>query len=110
MCTCLSRFANLLPALPSIYRAQPVRAGLVRRPSEYAWSSYPVNALGESSSLIEPHSTYLALGRDPPQRRTAYRHLFKADPTNAELTEIRVAANSGFALGSKAFITELERI
>jgi putative transposase len=88
----------------------PVRAGMVQRPSEHVWSSYRVNALGESSSLIEPHSTYLALGRDPAQRRTAYRYLFKADLTNAELTEIRVAANSGFALGSKAFIAELERI
>src|SRR4029078_6537005 len=49
---------------------------------------HPVKALGASSLLIDPHSGYLALGRDPAQRRSAYRYLFKADLTNAERTEI----------------------
>jgi putative transposase len=88
----------------------PVRAAMVRRPSEHVWSSYHCNALGESSTLINPHRTYLALGRDPEQRRTAYRQIFKAELTNEELGEIRRACNSGFALGSKEFVAQVERI
>jgi len=88
----------------------PVRARMVDRPSQYAWSSYHVNALGDSSRLIQPHPEYRALGRDPPQQRTAYRQIFKAEITNEEITAIRRACNSGFALGSKEFIAEIERL
>jgi len=108
--SCLVDSQNYFLRCHRYIELNPVRAGMARRPSEYPWSSYGTNGLGEYSSLVEPHPTYLALGRDPAQRRTAYRHLFKAEITNAELEEIRVAANSGFALGSKAFIAELERI
>jgi putative transposase len=86
----------------------PVRAGMVRRPADYRWSSYRVNGQGESSTLIEPHRSYLALGRNPADQRTAYRNLFKDDPTEEELKEIRSATRGGFALGSKQFIAEVE--
>ncbi|HHT0594482.1 TPA: transposase, partial [Legionella anisa] len=33
----------------------PVRARMVRHPSEYPWSSYRYNALGELDSLVTPH-------------------------------------------------------
>ncbi len=51
----------------------PVRAGMVRRPEAYRWSSYAANAAGREDSLLSPHPHYLALGRDPDQRRAAYR-------------------------------------
>lgn len=86
----------------------PVRAGMVRRPWEYLWSSHRVNARGESSTLIEPHRIYLALGRNPADRRTAYRNLFKDDPSDHEVHEIRSATRGGFALGSKEFVAEVE--
>lgn len=87
----------------------PVRAGMVRRPGEYAWSSYRANAEGESSSLIKPHCAVLALGRDAASRRAAYRALFKVGPSEEELEQIRSACKSGFALGSKRFIEEVQR-
>jgi putative transposase len=33
----------------------PVRAGLVDEPSQYPWSSFAYNALGEPNPLITPH-------------------------------------------------------
>jgi putative transposase len=54
----------------------PVRAGLVRSPKDYPWSSYGHYAFGKPNSLIDDEPEYLALGRTPAQRRLAYRHLF----------------------------------
>ena len=39
----------------------PVRASMVDHPSEYKWSRYHTNGLGETNSLIENHPLYVAL-------------------------------------------------
>lgn len=54
----------------------PVRAGIVRHPSQYQWSSYRHNGLGETSDLLLPHQNYLDLGRTESERRENYRSLF----------------------------------
>jgi len=54
----------------------PVRAGLVRSPAHWRWSSYRHYALGEANDLITDAPEYLALGPTSPARRKAYRHLF----------------------------------
>jgi putative transposase len=54
----------------------PVRAGIVRSPKDYLWSSYRHYAFGEPNPLIEDEPEYLALGRTPAERRLSYRHLF----------------------------------
>jgi len=54
----------------------PVRAGLVNDPGDYAWSSYSANALGCRDELVTPHALYDSLGRDASQRLAAYRALF----------------------------------
>jgi putative transposase len=60
----------------------PVRAGLVRHPAHYRWSSYRANALGEADALITPHALYCALGRSAEERRAAYRAGFRAAATS----------------------------
>lgn len=55
----------------------PVRAGLVRHPAHYRWSSYRANALGEADALLSPHALYCALGRSGEERRAAYRAGFR---------------------------------
>jgi putative transposase len=62
----------------------PVRAGLVRRPKDWQWSSYRYYAFGEPNDLIDPAAEYLALGRTAPERRKAYQSLF-AIPLSAAL-------------------------
>jgi putative transposase len=40
----------------------PVRAGMVRTPEEYKWSSHAANGLGVPDSIVSPHPEYLRLG------------------------------------------------
>jgi putative transposase len=54
----------------------PVRAGMVPSPKDYAWSSYRHYAYGDPNDLIEDEPEYLALGRTSRERREAYKHLF----------------------------------
>jgi putative transposase len=61
----------------------PVRAGMVRSPKDYAWSSYRHYALGEANPLIDDEPEYLALGRTPAQRRLAYVQLFATQLASA---------------------------
>jgi len=81
----------------------PVRAGIVTHLSEYPWSSYRANGELAPSALISPHDCYLSLGDTPAQRAAAYRQLLRIDPHEKELSEIRSAANGGFALGDEQF-------
>ena len=39
----------------------PVRAGIVKRPEEYVYSSYHANGLGKEDPLVMPHGVFLAL-------------------------------------------------
>src|SRR4051812_34270764 len=50
----------------------PQRAGMVERPSQYAWSSYEQNARGDPRGLLTAHAVYLALADDPESRGAAY--------------------------------------
>jgi putative transposase len=54
----------------------PVRAGLVRHPGAYRWSSYRCNVLGEEDALVTPHPHYCSLARSSELRRAAYAALF----------------------------------
>jgi len=88
----------------------PVRAGMVRGPGDYRWSSFAANADGLENSLISPHEEYLRLGGTPQNRRLAYRGLFASTPPEAEINQIRKAANAGYAFGAEQFVKEIERM
>ena len=60
----------------------PVRAGMVRSPNNYDWSSYRHYAYGHPNDLIDDEPEYLALGRTARERRIAYRHLFSTPLTS----------------------------
>jgi putative transposase len=85
----------------------PVRAGLVEYPSDYRWSSHSTNAHGTHDSLVTPHDLYVALGRNSDERRTAYRALFARRLAEDVMTEIRIATNKAWALGSSRFRSQL---
>jgi putative transposase len=53
----------------------PVRAGLVRSPKDWAWSSYRHYAFGERNDLVDDAPEYSQLAGTAPQRRRAYRQL-----------------------------------
>ena len=71
----------------------PVRANMVSHPGEYEWSSYRINAQGETSLLIEQHLLYLELGSTTEERNLAYRELFRDHMSAEALHEIRDALN-----------------
>jgi putative transposase len=86
----------------------PVRAGMVEHPLNYAWSSYHHNAAGQSDPLIEEHPGYLALGASAALRQSAYRQLFETHLDEACLEEIRNSANKGWVLGNERFKKQIE--
>ena len=55
----------------------PVMSRVVDHPSEYPWSSYGSNAMGEDCGLISPHEVYLALAANEQERREYYRNGFE---------------------------------
>jgi putative transposase len=83
----------------------PVRAGMVRSPKDYRWSSYRHYAFGEPNPLIQDEPEYLALGRTPAARRLAYRHLF-ADPLAAALRTKRPDIVDALFYGDAAWVEE----
>ena len=99
--------------LLAVYRyieLNPVRADMVISPSEYSWSSYNFNALGIVNDLITPHQEYLVLGDSASERNAAYIELFKIEVDGELLNTIGGSINKGLALGSDAFIKEIEAL
>lgn len=88
----------------------PVRAGMVKLPEEYLWSSYRANALGEANKLLVPHSVYQGLGRDDAERYNRYRALFKHHINENALSEIREATNKSWVLGNDSFRAQIETL
>ena len=86
----------------------PVRAGMVTRPTQYAWSSHRANANGDPDPLVTPHEWYLTLGGDTTSRLAAYRSLFALDDPDAVVSAIRDATKRGWAVGDARFRAELE--
>ena len=88
----------------------PVRAGLVKDPAEYRWSSYRVHALGVHARLWSPHDLYLALGESNRQRQDAWRKLV-GEVLNIELlAKVRHCSNAGLVLGTETFREQVCRL
>lgn len=89
----------------------PVRAGMVRYPADYPWSSFRANAMGEVSSLLSQHPLYLSLAPTPEERNFAYQALFGSAALKGEdTTMIRDALKSGLPLGRPGFILQLQEV
>ncbi|HHH42565.1 MAG TPA: transposase [Gammaproteobacteria bacterium] len=106
--------ANIVDAecyLLTCYRyieLNPVRAGMVEHPGDYAWSSYQRNACGKYQAYIREHEIYTQLGRDPATRQAAYRDLFSDALDRNVLHAIRTSATSSMPLGNDRFREKLE--
>ena len=87
----------------------PVRAGMVAHPSDYPWSSYHSNALGQANDLITPHLEYWRLGKTDEDRQAAYRQLFKSHIPESSLDEIREATNKAWVLGNDRFKRRIQK-
>ena len=86
----------------------PVRAGMVKHPKEYPWSSYLINAVGKENMLIESHAQYLALANNEHSRLAAYRELFRSALDPNVIHDIRASLQTGTPLGNEKFRLEIE--
>ncbi|HEX7640608.1 MAG TPA: transposase [Burkholderiaceae bacterium] len=88
----------------------PVRAGMVRHPSEHVWSSYRTNAGLAAEPLVKPHRLYRALGASDEARFEAYSALVQM-PMDAEMLKtIRDSTNKGWAMGGGRFKSKIETL
>ena len=58
-----------LLACGSYVELNPVRAGMVKEPREYRWSSYAVNAYGKKDDFVDEHIIYGTLSGDETIRK-----------------------------------------
>jgi putative transposase len=85
----------------------PVRAGMVKHPGEYRWSSFQTNSLGKGFGFIYHHPLYQELGQTDEERQATYRELFCHELESGEIDKIRKATNGNFALGKSRFQQEV---
>lgn len=87
----------------------PVRAGMVARAEDYAWSSHR-HAIGQlRDKLVTPHALYWALGNTPFAREAAYAGLVRVGVNEGQRAQITQSTLSGWALGSAPFIETLQQ-
>jgi len=105
--SCLVGDAAYFLTVMAYIELNPVRAGMISKPAEYAWSSHVANASGSPAGLLTPHKIYLGLARDPPRRGRRYAQLFEKRITDVQLAAIRSATQQDRALGDETFLSSL---
>jgi putative transposase len=88
--------------------ANPLRAGMVTRAEDHAWSSYRRNALGRADPLLGDHACYRALGQTAAARQAAYRQIFAEALGEDVVTTLRDATQRGWVAGSPSFRRQIE--
>ena len=81
----------------------PVRAGMVRDPGDFRWSSYRAHAGGAAVKFWTPSELYLSLGKDKAERQQAWHDGVKEALDTDMIARIRHCANTGLILGTEKF-------
>lgn len=85
----------------------PVRAGMVRDPADYRWSSHRHYAFGAVDPLLRRHPIVEGIGSDEPARQARYRAMVAPPDAEDEWAEIRKESLRDGAFGSDAFRSRL---
>lgn len=97
-------------ALSAERQEQPADAqGLAAHVAADSWSSGAHHLGRRSDPLVSDHPLYWALGNTPFDREVAYRKLFDEGLATTQVDAISAALHKGWALGSDAFVAELEK-
>ncbi len=105
---CLVPDDRYLLACMRYIELNPVRAGMVAHPADYAWSSYQSNAMGKACGMLQPLEVYLSLGASLPVRQLAYRELFRQALDPALVDDVRATVQTGTPLGNDRFREQIE--
>lgn len=108
--SCIAQQENYLLICQRYIELNPVRAGMVREPGDYPWSSYRANAQGEKSDFLNQHMVYLQLGPSRKQRAISYQKLFQETLSQTVINEIRQSTNGNVTLGSTQFKEEIRKV
>lgn len=87
----------------------PVRAGIVKSPATYRWSSHARLAFGVRDDLVTEHAEYRVLGATASARQAAYRALCSPPVDATSLDGIRAAILRGGVLGSASFVDDVQQ-
>lgn len=85
----------------------PVRAGMVRHPRDYRWSSYHRRAMGQPDPLLDEDPWYVTLGGTLQARAAAYAKWLEDSVSDTEWEHIRKATQQGRVVGSESFQEEI---
>ena len=97
---CCSRYIEL----------NPVRAGMVRHPIDYAWSSFSFKAEGRQDALLDEDPIYRGLGKTPREKQVNYKAMFKESIPEQTLGLIRNATQKGGIFGNKKFFEKISKL
>jgi putative transposase len=105
--SCVVESARYVLACYRYIEMNPVRAGMVAHPSEYAWSSYAANTGVTEDVLVSPHPDYLALEDKACGSRATYRQQFDVAGDEDVIDRIRRATKGGLPLAGDSLRTGL---
>ena len=81
----------------------PVRAGMVKDPGDYRWSSYAARGFCQKVNRWTLHIIYQSLSDDPVEPTRIYRELIGASLGADTIVGIRHCVNKGLILGTESF-------
>ena len=87
----------------------PVRAGMVKEAKDYPWSSHGHYVGLRTDKMVTPHPLFWTLGNTPFAREAAYAELVHAGTTPEQQEALTRSVLSGWALGSKSFVADLQK-
>ncbi len=85
----------------------PVRAGMIQKPSEYSWSSARWHGFGERNEVVTDHSLYNALGPTVEARCYAYRMLFRIALDEEDIHDMGEVFSQEKILGGSRFVEQV---
>jgi len=103
----ISRDQYLL-ACGSYVELNPVRAGIVKDPRDYRWSSYRAYVYGRKDSLVEEHFIYRELSKNESDRRRRYREFVRGMLRSRDAMRGEMERRTIY--GSEVFVGKLKRI
>lgn len=99
---------HLLTVLRYI-EANPVRANLVTRADDYAWSSYLAHGLGRPDPLVDPLTTYDELSPHVAIRQRKWSALVHRPMDGSTLAAIRRSSETGLPYGGPLWVERLAK-
>ncbi len=107
--SCLIDTDNYLLSCYRYIELNPVRAGMVRKTEDYAYSSYHANALGKDDAMLSPHTVFIDFIRIAEETldRSVYVNLCQQMLDRKTLALIRRGTEKGLGIGQADFLLKI---